>query len=466
MSGRRETTTADLLSGSLPLTRARDSGRAAPAPVLSATDVIVMIVGIVVGAGIFKTPSVVAASVGSPGAALLLWLAGGVVSLIGALCYAELVSAYPSAGGDYHFLRRAMGRRVSFFFAWARMTVLQTGSIALLAFVFGDYVSQLHRVGPTSSALYAALLVVALTAVNVAGVHPGRRLQRLLTSAEVLGLLFVVAVGLALPRAEELRPAAVSARGSGSLGLALVFVLLTYGGWNEAAYLSAEVRGSGRRLARALLGSIGLITALYLLVNLAYLRGLGLAGVARSEAVAADLMRSALGEGGARFVSVLVAISALTSANATIVTGGRASYALGVDFFSFRFLGRWRRRGRTPANALLVQGSIALVLVLIGAATRRGFETMVEYTAPAFWLFFLLTGVSLFVLRRRDPERVRPFRVPFYPVLPLVFCAAAAFLFWSSLAYTGLGALVGVAVLLTGVPVLMLAREPENGGRH
>jgi amino acid transporter len=173
-------------------------------------------------------------------------------------------------------------------------------------------------------------------------------------------------------------------------------------------------------------------------------------------------MRAALGEGGARFVSVLVAVSALTSANATILTGARTNYALGRDFPPLGFLGRWRRRARTPRNALLVQGAVAVALVVVGAMTREGFTTMVEYTAPAFWLFFLLTGVSLFVLRRRDPERARPFRVPFYPITPVLFCASAAFLLWSSVTYTGFGALVGVAVLLTGIPVLMLARTPEK----
>jgi len=239
----------------------------------------------------------------------------------------------------------------------------------------------------------------------------------------------------------------------------MVFVLLTYGGWNEAAYVSAEMTGPRRNMAWALILSIGIITALYMLVNLAYLRGLGLEGVARAEAVAADLMRGAVGERGAQFVSLLIAVSALTSANASVMTGARTNYALGRDFRVFRALGRWHRGANTPANALVVQGVIALALILIGTLARRGFETMVEYTAPVFWCFFLLTGLALIILRVKEPRAARPFRVPLYPLTPLLFCAVCAYMLQASLAYTGVGALVGVAVLLTGLPVLWLARR-------
>ena len=444
------------------------SGAAEPVPALSVRDAVAITVGIVVGAGIFRTPSLVAANAGSEGAAMLIWLAGGAISLVGALCYAELTSAYPHAGGDYHYLTRAYGRPLAFLFAWSRITVIQTGSAALLAFVFGDYASQLFRLGEYSEPIYAAAVIAALTGLNILGVRQGTRTQNWLTAIEVLSLITVIVAGLALATADA--PAATQAaagQGGGappsvSLGLALVFVLLTYGGWNEAAYVSAEVGGSRRNVARALLISIAIITGLYLLVNWAYLRGLGLAGVAGSEAVAADLMRRAVGHRGAQFVSLLVAISALTSANATIITGARTNYALGRDFKLFRFLGRWRGGANTPANALVVQGVIALALVLAGTLARGGFASMVEYTAPVFWLFFFLTGLALIVLRLREPEIPRPFRVPLYPVTPLLFCAACLYMLQASLAYTGAGALAGVAVLLAGVPVLLLARRTQH----
>jgi amino acid transporter len=442
----------------------------APVPTLGLADAVAIIVGIVVGAGVFRTPSLVAANAASEGAVLLIWIAGGLVSLVGALCYAELATAYPHAGGDYHYLTRAYGRPLAFLFAWSRIAVIQTGSAALLAFVFGDYASQLLRLGEHSSSVYAALVIVALTGLNVLGVRQGARTQNWLTAVEVLSLLTVVVAGLALAAAGAPDAAATRQMPEGqdggtsgaALGLALVFVLLTYGGWNEAAYISAEVSGARRNVARALLLSIAVITGLYMLVNWAYLRGLGLQGLAGSEAAAADLMRRVAGDGGARFVSFLIAISALTSANATVITGARTNYALGRDFRMFDFLGRWHERANTPTNALLVQGVIALALVFAGTLARQGFVTMVEYTAPVFWLFFFFAGLSLIVLRVREPEVERPFRVPLYPITPLVFCAACAYMLQSSLAYTGAGALAGVIVLLAGFPVLLAAQQRQQ----
>ena len=441
--------------------RVKAGGRGAPVPTLTLKDAVAITVGIVVGAGIFRTPSLVAANVSSEYAALLIWLAGGLVTLVGALCYAELATTYPHTGGDYHYLTRAYGRPLAFLYAWSRIAVVQTGSVALLAFVVGDYASQLFSLGAYSSSIYAALVVVALTALNVAGVRQGSGAQNWLTTVEVLSLVLVIIAGLAF--AISPAPAAgPPVTQSASLGLALVFVLLTYGGWNEAVYVSAEVENPRRNIARALLISIALITALYLLVNWAFLRGLGLEGLAASDAAAADLMRRAVGEGGARFVSLLVVVSALTSANATVITGARTNYALGRDFRLFDFLGRWHERAHTPTNALLVQGAIALALVFAGSFAREGFTALVEYTAPVFWLFFFLAGLSLIVLRSREPEVERPFSVPLYPLTPLLFCAACLYMLQSSLSYSGAGALAGVLVLLAGVPVLLIARQRER----
>ena len=431
---------------------------AQPKPVLELRDTIALIVGIVVGAGIFKTPSLVAANAGDAWVMLGAWLLGGAVSLIGALCYAELATACPHAGGEYHFLTRAYGRKLSFLFAWARLAVITTGSIALLAFVFGDYCSRLYSFGGQSSAIYAALIVILLTAVNIAGVKSGAATQNWLTALQLSGLLALAVAGLALaPAADTAAAPAGADPGQPAFGLAMVFVLLTYGGWNEAAYISAEVKPGRRNMLRALMWSMFIVTALYLLVNLAYLRGLGLAGMARSQVVAADLLQQVWGSAGAQAISVLIAISALTSINATIIFGARSNYALGCDWPLLGFLGRWNARTGSPTQALLAQGAVALVLIAFGARMRQGFETMVDYIAPVFWLFFLLTGLALFVLRRREPELARPFRVPLYPLLPLAFCASSAWLLYSSLAYTRLGALVGVGVLAAGVPLLALA---------
>ncbi len=432
----------------------------APEKTLSVFDGVALIVGIVVGTGIFKTPSLVAANAGNELFFYLAWFLGGIISLIGALCYAELAAAYPHAGGDYHYLSRAFGSNVAFLFGWARMTVIQPGSIAMLAFVFGDYLAPLLPSFFTVS-LCAVLAVLVLTALNLLGTRKSTGMQNFLTAAKVIGLVVVLIAGVLF--APSLPPVGTNASPmNGSFGLAMVFVLLTYGGWNEAAYISAELHGGKRSMVSVLLWGLGIITLIYLLAGFAYLQGLGLPAMGASEVVAADLMRRAFGEGGARFVSILIAVSALGAINATIFTGARTNYALGQDFSLFRFLGLWQGKANAPVNALLLQGAIAASLVLLGTLTRQGFVTMVEFTAPIFWLFFLLTGLSLFVLRRREPEVARPFLVPLYPLIPLLFCATCLYMLRASLAYTGIGALVGLVVFFTGGLCLMLARAKQK----
>lgn len=441
----------------------------APRRVLSTLDGVTMVVGLVLGAGIFRAPQVVAAGTPSDSAFLALWVVGGVVSLIGALCYAELAAAYPNAGGEYHFLTRAFGRPAGFLCGWSRMAVIQTGSIAILGFVVGDYAAALFGAGHPVwvPAAFAALVVVGLTALNLLGLRQGTGAQYALTTLEVLGLCAIIAAGLLGPAAAPAETAPAAGGGPG-IGLAVVFVLLTFGGWSEAAYLSAEVRDRRRGITRAVCGGVAVITTLYLLANLAYVRGLGLAGVAATPTVAADLMARAVGPGGALVVSAIVMVAALSSANAAVITGARCNFAVGRDLGWLSFLAAWPERRGTPTTGLLLQAAVALVLVAFGAVARSGFEAMVAYTAPVFWLVLLLTGVSLFVLRRRDAATPRPFRVPLYPLTPALFCAAAAFMLYASLAHAGAGALVGVAVMAAGIPVFLFARRrspPEPPAR-
>lgn len=434
----------------------------APKPTLSTLDGVVLIVGLVLGAGIFRAPQIVASGSSSSEVFLALWVVGGFVSLVGALCYAELAATYPSAGGEYHFLTRAFGAKVGFLCAWSRLTVIQTGSIAILAFLVGDYAVALSgspAPGWTPAAV-AAGVVVVLTALNVTGLRQGTRMQYALTGLEVLALLAVIAVGL-LPIFSSAPAPVVTAPGGASPGVALavVFVLLTFGGWSEAAYLSAEFRDRKRGVLRTLGWGLGLITVLYLLANLAYLQKLGLGGVAGSTAVAADVMQASVGAWGAWAISVGIMFAALSSANATMITGARSNYALGRDLPLFGFMGRWNERQATPRAAFLLQGAIALGLVGFGSLARSGFEAMVAYTAPVFWLILLGSGLALFALRRREPSRERPFQVPLYPITPLLFCGFAGYMLHASVTYAGRGALLGLAVMVAGIPVLLLARS-------
>lgn len=431
----------------------RHTDLAAPAPVLRLIDAIVLIVGIVVGAGIFRTPSVVAANSPDQFWFIAAWILGGGVSLTGALCYSELSAAFPNAGGDYHFLKTAFGKRFSFLFAWSRVTVTQTGSIALLAYIAGDYLAELLPLGAYSSAFYAAAIVVFLTLVNISGIRFGTGFQKLFMALQIVGILIIVLTGFLVEPTTVQSPVQVADPGvssNASIGLALIFVLLTFGGWNEAAYISAELKTGSRKMAFVLIISVLIITLIYLLMNLSFLNVLGLSGMAASEAVGIDMMRATLGKRGVILIGLLVSLFALTSLNTTIFTGARANYALGKDFSPLAFLGKWDKKKSSPVNSLILQGLIAVVLIVFGAFTRNGFEAMVDFTAPVFWFFFLCTGLSLFVLRRKQPDVPRPFRVPLYPVIPFLFVALCAYMLYSSLSVTGTGALVGVAVLLVG----------------
>lgn len=425
-----------------------------PQPTLSVFDAVTIMVGIVVGVGIFKTPSLIAANVDSEAAFLGVWVAGGLVTLIGALCYAELAAAHPHAGGEYHFLGRAYGRPVAVLFGWARGSVIQTGAIAAVAFVLGDYAAQIVPLGPYGPALYAALSIVVLTGLNVAGTVQSKTLQIAVTFIEV-GLIAAIIVWGLLGSPGDAVPAAATPPSSAALGMAMIFVLLTYGGWNEAAYLSGELRDPGRNMVRVLVIGTAVLVALYLAANAALLAILGLDGLRGSQAVATDMMRLVAGDAGAFIVSLAIVVAALSTLNATIFTGARVYFAMARDITLLPRVGEWNERGRAPANGLIAQGAVAIMLVALGAASRDGFQAMVDYSAPVFWAFLLLVALALPILRWREPERVLPFRVPLYPLTPALFALSCLYMLHASLAYTGKGALIGLGVVLAGLPLLL-----------
>jgi amino acid transporter len=426
---------------------------------------VALIVGIVIGAGIFKTPSLVAAISGDAGWALVLWVTGALISMVGALCYAELCTAYPNAGGDYHFLHRAFGRNISFIYGWSRAMIINTGSIALLAFVFGDYISTLVSLGTYSGVIWALLVVVFLTAVNLAGIHASSRMQTWLTVTEIVGLLAVVLAGFWVdaPASGAVQWFA-QAPAPAQWGLCLVFVLLTFGGWNEAAYISAELKGGPRTMVWVILASMLTLTVIYLLVNTALLLGLGLTGLSQSKTAASDLLGFAFGPLAQKALGLFVAIAALTSINATMFVGARTNFAVGNDWKALRKLGQWQLDIGSPKQALLLQALISIGLIALGTQEADGFSAMVEFTAPVFWGFLFLVGLALLWLRRTDKHTTRPFKVPLYPVLPLIFCAACAWLTYSSVTYAiSQNAIhVSMGLIASGVLALLILRAREK----
>jgi amino acid transporter len=489
---------------------------AVPAAGLGLWDVVSIIVGIVVGTGIYETPPLVLRQVGGPAQALGVWAVCGLLALVGALCYAELASAYPRSGGDYVYLGRAFGPWLGFLFGWAQLAVILTGSIGMMAYVFADYAGRLWGLSITNRAACAAAAVAALTLLNLLGVVFGKATQNLLTVAKVVGLGGILVAGFGWPAppaplvsaatavgmsvgattpaggAMAAVTAAIPPAAAGSLAFALVLVFVTYGGWNDAAYVAAEVRDGARNIPRALLLGTGAVTVLYVLVNAAYLWALGFDAARSSGAIAADVLKGPLGVAGERAMCVLVMVSALGAVNGLIFSGARVYSTMGADHPVFTWLGRWSSGRKAPVGALTAQAAISLGMIavvgtpggqglvsslLTGLGGGRleweghgGFETLLKCTAPVFWLFFLLTGLSLFVLRERDPGLPRPFRVPLYPYLPLVFFATCAYMLHSSIGYAGMHGLVGGLLLLLGLPLYEVSRRlarraaPEGPG--
>lgn len=389
-----------------------------------------MIVGIIIGSGLYETTPVIAAN--SPGPVWLIvgWLLGAAFSLIGSLCYAELATAYPADGGDYVYLSRAFGRAVGFLFAWAQLWVIRPGSIGAMAYVFGRYATQLYPLGQYSFTLYAAASVLAISMINVLGVREGKWTQNLLTAAKLLGLSIVMVIGMTHRAPPETDLAATVAPHDVNIGLALILVVFTYGGWNDMAYVAAEVRDPQRNILRALILGVVAVATVYVGINLAFVHALGLSGFAASRAVAGDVAALGLGDWGRRGIATLICISTLGAINGMIFTGARIYYAMGRDHALFARVGRWSTRFGTPAWSLVIQAVCTLLAVfgfgLFGGGPEGGgFQRLIDFTTPVFWFFLLLTGVSVFVLRRRDPHHERPFRVPWYPAIPLVFCLGA-----------------------------------------
>lgn len=442
-------------------------------------DVVSIMIGIVVGTGIYETPPIVLQNVAGPWEAMTAWALGGAMSLVGAFCFAELAATYPHSGGDYVYLTRAFGPWLGFLFAWFQLVVIRAANIAMMSFVFTDYAAKVWQIPFAWQWLWASSAVLILTVLNLLGVAFGKRTQNVLTLGKVIGLGGVLVVGFLWP-SPIAATAAPTAHGSPALATAMVLVLLTYGGWNDAAFVAAEVRGGPRAVARALLLGTSAITLLYLLLNAAFLWGLGFDEARASHAIAADLLERRLGPSwgvwGGRAISLLVMLSALGAINGMLFSGARVYTSLGRDHPIFAWLGRLHPRTRAPLGALLMQSAISLALIgVVGTPGGRtavnnalrslelrevkwtghgGFEVLSVVTTPLFWLFFLFCGLSVFVLRQRDPHRERPFKVPLYPELPLIFCGISAYMIYAGIEYASTIHLLGGLVIVAGVLLL------------
>ncbi len=420
---------------------------------------ILLALGMILTTDTLKTAPTVAQNVGGWGF-YGLWVLGGLLSMVGALCYVEMASAFPDPGGDYAFLRRAYGGRVGLLFAWSRFSIMHTGWIALMAFMFADYASALLPLGAVGKVAFALGTVAALTGLNLMHVRLGFLTQAALVALVALAFAAVVAAGGVLV-ATGAAPAAASGPppAGGKLSVALIYIFLAYGGWSDAATLSAEVKSERRGMLAAIMGSLTLLMVIYLALNWAMRAGLGETGLAQATAPAADLTGRAFGGVGKGLIVAVVGVSAIASINSTLIVGARTSYAAARDTAALKAFGRWDGKRGVPARAVMVEGGFAMALVIAGGFAKSGFNAMVDYMTPVYWLFIMASMGALILLRLRHPEAPRPVKTPLFPLFPAGFMALALYMFVSSLLELGVGALAGAGVMAVGV-VIVLALEP------
>jgi len=404
----------------------------APRRHLHSFHAMLLALGMIMSTDSLKTAPTVAANVGH-WHFVALWVAGGLASVVGAL------------------------------YAWSRFAIMHTGWVALMAHLAADYVAPTLGLGAGGRMVFAIGIVAVLCGLNVAHVRLGFLTQALLVLLVATGFASVVAAGMIVPPGPVVEAGAAPA--PGQLAVALIYIFLAYGGWSDAATLSAEVRSGRHGMLIAVIGSIGLLSVIYVGLNWAMMRGLGEAELAHSSAPAAELARRAFGWGGEALVGAVVAVSAIASINSTIIVCARTTYAAARDIPGLERLAHWHPTRGTPTRTVIAVGVVSLLLTLASGLTGSGFSTMVDYMTPVYWLFVGLGMAAAIRLRIAHPDQHRPIRTPLFPLFPVSFLALAAYMLYASLTQLGWGAAFGAGVLALGGVLLRLVR-PASALRH
>ncbi|MEO8725187.1 MAG: amino acid permease [Acidobacteriaceae bacterium] len=438
---------------------------------LSMRDGVAIVVGTVIGSGIFLVPGAIAMQLNSLWMVLLVWVVGGILSLFGALSLAELAAAWPGAGGLYVYLRQAYGRPIGFLYGWALLTMIQTGTIATLAAAFSLYLGKLLALTPLWAKFSGVACIAVLTLINILGVRSGKLVQNTIAICKVGGIALMVLLlfwrghlsqlqsSLTAPFAGMTGTTTGTMTGSMtgtspllvSLGVALIAVLWAYEGWHMVSFTAAEFSNPMRDLPRSLLIGTSAIALIYLVCNLAYYAVLSTSALQATDRAAATAVSAAYGTGAIVAISLLILVSILGATNGAVLTGPRVYYAMGKDGVFLPQLAKLHPRFRTPVLALAVQGVWASVLTLLG-----NFQQLFTYVIFTAWIFYALTVAAVIVLRVKNPNVPRPYRVPFYPWLPLAFIAAAIGITLSTIMANPRNAAIGVGLILVGLPVYFI----------
>lgn len=430
---------------------------------LGVLDSTLLVIGCIVGVGIFRTSSTIASHVSSPALILALWAFGGVLSLCGALCYAELAAIFPKTGGDYVYLTKIYGSFWGFLFGWTKLFVERTGTIAVLGFVFAEYLGGVIGYGPLMTRWIASAAVVLLTGVNVLGIRWGKTVQNTFTMLKIASLSSIIIVGVMARHGAEpmwVVPSSLPLDRSvwQALGVALIFVLWTYGGWTEAAYVAEEIHDPQRAVPRALMVGLLITTALYVLVNGIYLAYVPIDQMPRTPLVAATMMQQALGPRGATLIASMVAVSAFGALNGYVLTGARILYAIAQDHPLFAKLGSLHPRFHTPATALWLNAGVAIVLIF-----TKTFDQIMTYSTVVISVFFTMAVLGVIVLRRRNPTMPRPYKTLGYPVTPILFGIVVIAFILDVCIKQPTEAIFGFGLMALGIPLYWFSqRWPAN----
>ncbi len=431
---------------------------------LGLRDLIMLTVGSVIGSGIFIVPGAVLRQVdGFVLPALLVWLVGGILSLLGALTYGELGAMKPAAGGLYVYIRDCFGRFPAFLFGWTLFFVISSGAVATLSVAFSAYLGEIVPLTPLMAKVIAILMIAVVTAVNVRGTRASANLQNWTTAIKVIGILVMSAALLWLGRGftgsgAALWPAQFSGSLASGFGLAMIGVLWAYEGWQFVAYSAGETQNAQRNFPLGLVLGTAALVVIYMITNLGYLAALGPSGVATSDRLAATAVATVISPAAAKLVAVMILISIFSAANGIMLTSPRVYYAMAADGLFFHRLAEVHTRFQTPAFAIIAGAVWSAVLAATGT-----FEQLLTYVVFIGWIFYALAAASIFVYRRRMPDAIRPYRVPFYPLTPLLFIIAAAFLVMNTIATQPARAAVGLGIVLLGAPAYFIWRPRTPG---
>jgi amino acid transporter len=427
---------------------------------LSVWSTVAVLVGSTIGSGIFRVPSVAAAEGGTLEAVALIWVVGALLTLFGALTVAELAAMLPRPGGIYVYVHEAFGPMPAFLFGWTRLLVVQPSLLGGIALIFASYAGTFLALSDLQVRGVAILAILVVGAANYRSVILGAAIQNLSTLAKVLAL---VALALAVFLLGDPSGGSFAGMFSGEaagassafswtgFGVALIAVLWAYDGWADATYIAGEVKDPGRSLPRALIGGFGVIVAVYLLLNVAYLYVLPLEVMAESDLVASDAAYSAMGGMGASVVGALVMLSTFGALNGTMMSGPRVFFALGQDRLFFGRFGAIHPKGKTPHIAVLTATILGICFVSV-----RTFEELAEAFILGLWPFFMLAVFAVFRFRKTRPNAPRPYRTWGFPVVPALFLAVSATMLLNALFAQPVSALYSFGVILSGVPVYWL----------